>query len=191
MSESDVKPEVEPSMNAEEDAERGATEAQERREQLVILFRHGIAEDGSGEKPDADRALTRKGQKRMKRISRGLEGIQPKVDAIFSSPLLRAIQTAMWLRKRYGNKHDVEILDGLVPGSDPQAVIDVLRECPRRVVLVGHEPHLTALMKAMVGMPAETPVKLDKGGCYGIRITPEGERTLEWVLPEKVLRRLG
>src|SRR5512140_3770476 len=191
MSDSQLHPETDPSENAGERTNSGTPEAQEKRDQFVILFRHGIAEERSADKPDEDRALTGKGRKRMKRISRGLEVIPPKVDAIFSSPMLRAIQTAMWLRKRYRNKFDVEILEGLVPGADPQAVIDALHECPRRVVLVGHEPHLTSLMKTMVGMPAETPIELDKGGCYGIRITPDDVRTLEWVLPEKVLRQLG
>lgn len=191
MSESEMQPDTEPSMNAEEGAESVTPEPRAERDQFVVLFRHGIAEESTGEKPDEDRALTDKGQKRMKRVSRGLEGILPKVDAIYSSPLLRAIQTAMWLRKRYGKKHDVEILDGLIPGSDPQAILDLLGELPRRVVFVGHEPHMTALMKTIVGMPSETPVELDKAGCYGIRITPNGEATLEWVLPEKVLRRLG
>src|SRR5512141_1049433 len=138
MSDSKKQTDTEPPMNAEEGADGHGPDAPPKRDQFVILFRHGIAEEHSGDKPDEDRALTDKGQKRLKRISRGIEGILPKVDAIFSSPLLRAIQTAMRLRKRYGNKFDVEILEGLVPGADPQAVIDVLRECPRRVIFVGH-----------------------------------------------------
>lgn len=188
MSESEMQPEIEPSMNAEEET---GPSAQAEREQFIILFRHGIAEESTGEKPDEDRSLTEKGHKRMKRISRGLESVVPKIDAIFSSPLLRAIQTAMWLRKRYGKKHDVQILDALVPGSDPQAAVAALRGAGARVVLVGHEPTLSAIMKALVGLPPETPVELEKGGCYGVRITPGEKTALEWILPAKVLRRLG
>jgi Phosphohistidine phosphatase SixA len=193
MNESEMQPEIEPAMRSELEPEdrEAAAEPQAGREQFVVLFRHGIAEARTGEEPDEDRALSDKGYKRMKKISRGLESVFPKIDALYSSPLLRAVQTAMWLRKRYGKKLDVQILEALAPDADPQAAIESLRGAGRRAVLVGHEPHLSALMKAMVGMPSQTPIELEKGGCYGIRLTPGEKATLEWILPAKVLEKLG
>ena len=59
----------------------------------------------------------------------------------------------------------------------------------RRVIDVGHEPTLSDDMAALVGIePAR--VELKKGGCYGVRIAPDGTATLEWLLSPRVLRKI-
>jgi len=39
---------------------------------FIVLLRHGIAEDRSEDKPDADRKLTEAGKRRMKKIAKSL-----------------------------------------------------------------------------------------------------------------------
>ncbi len=147
-------------------------------DRFVVLLRHGIAEDATGEMKDEDRALTSEGKARMKEIARGLARIVPEVDAIYSSPLVRAMQTAKRVAKVYGL--DVTPTDALRLDAPAKGIAALLGA--QRTILVGHAPELTRAIR----MLAKAEVELKKGGCCGIRGT-----TLEWVLTPKVLRKLS
>jgi phosphohistidine phosphatase len=153
---------------------------------FLVLLRHGIAEDRDGTKPDDERELTEVGHKRMKQIGRGLARLFPKVEAIISSPLVRARQTAEWVSKAYDLP--IEFSDALAPDSDEErfrTLVDGLSL--QRVILVGHEPTLSAFMRALTGMQGE--IELKKGGCYGVRIDDNRAARLEWMLPPRAMRR--
>jgi phosphohistidine phosphatase SixA len=161
-------------------------------ERFVILLRHGIAEDPSEEKRDEDRGLTPEGHARMKQIARGLELALPRVQAIYTSPLLRAMQTALWVSKGYRSRAMIETTDALAPSATKRQFLTLLRSIPhRRVIIVGHEPSLTSALRAMTGIEESDAVELKKGGCYGVRVGPDGKGVLEWLLPPRILRKLG
>ena len=85
----------------------------------------------------------------MKQIAKGLSSIFPRAQALYSSPLLRAMQTSLWLTKVYGRKLRLQSTDSLRPGSDPSLIINMVKGVPeRRIILVGHEPHLPRLLRA-------------------------------------------
>jgi phosphohistidine phosphatase len=155
---------------------------------LVVLFRHGVAEDPSDEKADGDRSLTTIGHNRTKRSAKGLAKIVGKVDAIYSSPLLRALQTALWVTKAYGTKVKVRTSDALLPDASPESACALVREAEgSTVVLVGHEPALTRVMCALLGV-ADLRASLKRAGCAAIQIDEEGRGTLEWMLAPRLLR---
>jgi phosphohistidine phosphatase len=139
-------------------------------------MRHGVSEDAAADQKDEERVLTKEGRADVKEIARGLKRVVKNVDAIYSSPLLRAMQTAKRIAKAYGI--DVTTTDALRPGASPKELLK------GRVILIGHEPDMTETMRALTGIKAGR-VKLEKGGCYGIRDT-----TLEWILTPRVLRKL-
>jgi phosphohistidine phosphatase len=160
-------------------------------ERFIVLLRHGIAEEASAEKKDEERGLTSQGHARMKEIAQGLERALPKAQAIYTSPLLRAVQTALWVSKGYKSRIKINTTDALAPGAaakDFRALIDAITE--RRVIIVGHEPVLTRGLAALIGIDA-AKLELKKGGCYGVRILGDGTATLEWLLPPRMLRKLG
>ena len=60
-----------------------------------LLLRHGIAvERDEWEGSDADRPLTERGAKRVMRVAAGLNRLDVQPTHVFSSPLIRAIETA-------------------------------------------------------------------------------------------------
>ena len=173
-------------MNEREQPEDGGSNAQ-----FVILLRHGIAEDKSEEKPDEDRELTGNGHARMKKNAQGLARIFPKADALYSSPLVRAVQTGMWVTKAYGGKLTLETIDALRHESDPAEIVEFVRSLSApRVILAGHEPHLTRTMAYWTGIGV-TSFELRKGGCYCLRVEDSGPAALEWMLPPRILRRMA
>jgi len=160
-------------------------------ERFVVFLRHGIAEEQTAGKRDEDRGLTREGHARMKQVARGLESALPKVQAIYSSPLLRAVQTALWVSKGYKSKVNISTTDLLAPGTATKQLLAFIRAIPeQRAIFIGHEPTLTVAMASLTGIGL-TALELKKGGCYGVRIASDGSATLEWLLPPRILRKLS
>jgi phosphohistidine phosphatase len=157
-------------------------------ERFLILFRHGIAEEASGEMSDDERRLTEKGEQRMKRIGKGVAKLVPDLEQIYSSPLIRAVQTAEWISKGYPKPVKIRTIEELRPGSDPAALRAFLLGAQHaNYMAVGHEPVLSNAMRALTGLHGS--VELKKGGCYGLRVTGENA-ALEWMLAPRVMRRV-
>ncbi|HEX8616658.1 MAG TPA: phosphoglycerate mutase family protein [Thermoanaerobaculia bacterium] len=164
----------------------------ERAERFIVLLRHGVAEEATPEKRDEDRGLTADGHARMKQIARGLERALPKAEAIYSSPLLRAVQTSLWVSKAYRSRLDINTVDALVPDAGAKQFLALIADIEeRRAIIVGHEPSLTDNLRALVHIKESDAIELKKGGCYGIRLNPDGTAILEWLLPPRILRKLG
>ncbi|MEO8379766.1 MAG: histidine phosphatase family protein [Acidobacteriota bacterium] len=161
-------------------------------QRFIVLLRHGIAEDSSADKKDEERALTAQGHARMKEIARGLRLALPKVEAIYTSPLLRAVQTALWVSKGYRSRVSVTNTDAIVPGAPAKDFLSLLASIKEsRVVIVGHEPNLSANLRALVHLGDAESLELKKGGAYGVRILSDGTALLEWILTPRILRKLG
>jgi phosphohistidine phosphatase SixA len=127
----------------------------------------------------------------MKRVAKSLARLLPDADAIYSSPLVRAFETAEWVAKAYDGKLAIETTAALAPGHDPEEVRALLRRAggSRCAYFVGHEPTLTALMLALTGMTASGELSLKKGGSYGVEIdTPDSLASLRWMLSPSLLR---
>jgi phosphohistidine phosphatase len=161
-------------------------------DRFVIVLRHGIAEEKGGDKPDEERSLTAEGHAKMKQIARGLHAVFPKAQAVYSSPLVRAVQTALWVSKAYRSRIKVNTTEVLKPGASTKDFLDFIKDVPeRRFIVVGHEPGLSSDFKALVGLDKNDPMELKKGGCYGARLRPDGSASFEWLLTPRVLRRLN
>lgn len=157
-------------------------------ERFIILLRHGIAEERSPEKKDEDRGLTKEGHARTKEIARGLAAALPKAQAIYTSPLLRAVQTALWVSKGYRSRAQVNTTDALAPGATKKQFLALVKSIGEsRAILVGHEPELSESVRALTGVAVP---ELKKGGCYAVRLLPDGTAALEWMVPPRILRKL-
>jgi phosphohistidine phosphatase len=125
---------------------------------VIWLLRHGDAEAGEG-KPDAERNLTKKGERQSRDAGRALNELGVKLDVCISSPKVRAKQTAELACKDLGAK--VEEDKRLAGGDfDPLELADGRGE----VMLVGHEPDFSGA----VAMATGSRVKLKKGGIAAI-----------------------
>jgi phosphohistidine phosphatase len=162
----------------------------EPNEKFIVLLRHGIAEPHGARADDDARVLTATGNRRMKQIGRGLAKLFPKAEVIYSSPLIRCVETAEWVEKGYRSSIAMKTYDALSPDGDVAEVltlIDTSKE--RRIICVGHESNLSTVMLALTKMNAEESIELKKGGCYGLRLFSDGTACLEWMLPPRALRR--
>jgi len=161
----------------------------------LYLVRHAIAAPRGDDWPDDDkRPLTARGASRFKEAVEGLRRLGVEVDEIFTSPLVRARQTADLLAAGLPGKPVVRTLDALAPGHEPRSVLAQLTRSVRRrrVALVGHEPGLGELAAHLIGAGRALPFK--KGGICRIEVeslTSRRAGALAWFVTPKLLRGLA
>ena len=159
----------------------------------LLIVRHACAGKSDPEKwpDDRERPVTSKGARRFSGIARRLARFLPEVDAVWSSPLRRAWQTAEILEKRGGWAAPREVR-ALEPGHTAVEVTELLRrETAGRLVLVGHEPILSELITHLTAGPGDRViVELKKGGAALLSFPAEpkaGDGVLLWLLPPRVV----
>ena len=163
----------------------------------VLVIRHGPAGDPEAWKAegrdDRLRPLSPDGKKDMRQAASGLATLQPKVDIVASSPLVRAVQTAEIIASEYDC--EVVTVDALVPDADPAKTLEWIgkQRAGRTVALVGHEPHLSGLVSYMLAGKPTAFVELKKGGACLLEVASfsPGSSTLKWLLTRRELVRLG
>lgn len=159
----------------------------------LLLLRHGIAEDGHARLSDFDRALTARGRAELAHIARGLQRLKITPDAILSSPLVRAWQTAELVAPALGR--EAEIVDGLASGADWEDFQQLIEQwsASGSLMLVGHEPDLSMVAAVLVGAP-EGSLVLKKAGLIRVDIdgpVQPGRGRLRWLLTPRQLVLLG
>jgi phosphohistidine phosphatase len=163
---------------------------------ILYLIRHGIAVDREAfEGADADRPLTPEGVRRMRRSARGLQRLGLQLDAVWTSPLVRARQTADILADVLSCKESLREEKSLEPAAAPSAVVDQLRGQSKdaRIALVGHEPHLGQLATFLLTGSRRTIIEFKKGGAAAIEITSfrrPPRANLLWLLTPRHMRRI-
>lgn len=160
----------------------------------LYLVRHAIAAERGSEWPDdTKRPLTERGINRFKEVVKGLRRLDITVDEVFTSPLVRARQTAEILASGLEGKAPVKVLDALAPGHTAASVMTQLARVAkrRRVALVGHEPELGELAAYLIG--AGRALAFKKGGICRIdlgSLTSKRAASLVWFLPPNVARQV-
>jgi phosphohistidine phosphatase len=125
---------------------------------VIWLLRHGDAEDGAG-KSDADRELTKKGERQARDAGKAMKELGVELDLCLTSPKVRARQTAEIACNEL--RATLEDDDRLAGGDfDPLEVAADRGE----VMLVGHEPDFSQAVALATG----SRVKMKKGGLAAI-----------------------
>jgi phosphohistidine phosphatase len=154
---------------------------------LCYFVRHGTAVDAADfQGPDFDRPLTAKGRDRMERVAERLAELGVAVDEIVTSPLLRAKQTAMIIAGALGTRpSEDERLGGIFNAGALKSILHE-RAGTNALMLVGHEPTMSATIGRVLGGGS---VEFKKGAIACVEITetqlPSG--TLLWMVPPKLL----
>lgn len=161
----------------------------------LYLVRHAIAEDSAEYEDDSLRPLTEKGREKMKRIAAALKDLGAAPDLIVSSPYVRASQTAAILAKELKYKEELAYSDSLVPMGEPDDMIGEINEkyTVDELMLVGHEPSLSALAGVLLAGRADIAIDLKKGGVCCLSVDDlryDRKAILEWLITPKIATRL-
>lgn len=153
----------------------------------LYFLRHGQANWEKWDRPDDERPLTKKGRKEMESVAGALRELKARPDIILTSPLPRAYETAQIVGRELNV--ECETVAQLAPGFDAAALKDLMNGYGERdVMLVGHEPDFSALIRELTG----GRVRLVKAGVARVDLesSPELQGELVWLLPPKVLKEI-
>jgi phosphohistidine phosphatase len=127
----------------------------------VFLVRHAEAIDETLEIRDPMRHLTAHGRDQARALGDRMRWHDCTPSQIWTSPLVRAVQTAELLAVGLETKVPVDVMPRLAPGEDARAIINALKTLTGDVVLVGHEPGISALATLLVGKDVGTIAKAE------------------------------
>ncbi|MBX9768528.1 MAG: histidine phosphatase family protein [Bdellovibrionales bacterium] len=166
----------------------------------ILIVRHAIALEReewlSTDQPDDLRPLTQDGKKKFERGAIGIRELAPEIEEIWTSPFLRAQETALLLQEVYPKSTELHKVPELAVGGSKDRLIRKLRmSSVKKVALVGHEPDLSELVSMLLlnrGVFLDIEIKKGSALClelqWGKRLS---EAKLLWMMTPKQLRMIG
>jgi phosphohistidine phosphatase len=163
----------------------------------LYIVRHGIAIDREDPKcpPDPERYLTEEGVEKTKDVAKGVASLGVVADLFFSSPYVRAMQTAEIFAEALDySRQKIRRNELLLPGAESTLLFrELAREKQASTIfLFGHAPHLDDVIAAALGSRKHL-TSIKKAGVALLelkRISPP-MGVLAWFATPKMLRRAG
>jgi phosphohistidine phosphatase len=149
--------------------------------QQLWLLRHGEAVPHES-KPDHLRELTARGERQSIAAGEGLARLGVEFAACYTSPKLRACQTAK-LACQSLNIEPQET-DVLANGFGADAARELLlgHDADARVLVVGHDPSFSQVVHDLTG----ARVDFKKGGVAAVRLEPGGGELVALLRPREL-----
>lgn len=153
----------------------------------LYILRHAKAERSAPDGDDRSRPLTQKGQRDARRLERWMRDRGIALDLVATSPLARAQETATLVFQGAGTSPSLEAWEELEPDGTVEGVLARLAalDPDRAVLVVGHEPLLSALVSAAIGGGR---IRLAKGTLVKVGgFAPEAGGELDWLVTPAVI----
>ena len=128
----------------------------------LYLVRHAEAAAGT---PDGLRPLTPDGREQARALGADLRAAGVVPDAIVTSPLRRARETALLVGQELGVETTVD--DRLSPGATAETVSDAVAGRGQTVIAVGHQPDCSRIAAALTG---ESPPDFPPARAFAISL---------------------
>ena len=139
----------------------------------LYFVRHTTAADYLAN--DAQRPLTRQGEDEARHVGIALAGFGVQPSRIFSSPMLRAQQTAGIIGRELKFAGAIETLEELTNGRTTPSLLEALPVVGGEVVLVGHMPSLAEHLAAILDKPNSNEFAFGKGSVACVELeSPDG-----------------
>jgi phosphohistidine phosphatase len=150
------------------------------------LLRHGEAEPHDA-RPDDDRRLTERGEDQSRDAGRALSALGVAFGLVFTSPKVRAHDTAKLACEALGVEPVVHRALGEGLDANEALALAAAAGPDARTLLVGHEPDLSQVLHDLTGARAQ----LKKGGLAGVSLRGAGGGELLALLRPREVRNLA
>ena len=125
----------------------------------IYLVRHGDAVPEELAGSDRNRWLSEHGRDSARELAQRLRDQAIAIDAILTSPLPRAVQTAELIAQGLEFRGPVVARRCLEPSGQPRPAAGEILAAGGRVLVVSHEPAISALAAHLLGRSAMTPFR--------------------------------
>jgi phosphohistidine phosphatase len=161
---------------------------------MVIYFlRHASAgQPFDSPRKDEKRGLDKEGIEQCGWVGRFLAAADVQVEAIVSSPLKRAAQTAFLVGNEMGFEGKIQMEAALRPSGTFAEFRAVLEKHRRQeaILVVGHNPNLSEFVGKMISVSGcEAAIDLKKGAVARVELRRNSGELL-WCVTPRVLRVL-
>jgi len=151
----------------------------------IYLVRHAESVDRVPGMPDAARYLSARGRVSFREMARRFREAGALPTRMFTSPFVRAVQTAEILSETLQYDSEVAVALQLAPGFDVEGLNVVLDGFPgeREIAFVGHEPDLGAILTRLLSLPRGYALR--KGSIAALDLPDTGNRVradFAWLL---------
>ncbi|MCX6165430.1 MAG: phosphohistidine phosphatase SixA [Ignavibacteriae bacterium] len=155
----------------------------------LYLIRHTEAIDYETEsvRSDEHRFITPKGRRIAINVFKMLKDEMLDLEKIFTSPIVRSVQTAEILAITVKYKNDVEIANELTLASSPEKVLQLLRRNSifKSIALVGHEPMMSTIVRNFTDKKDPEFALKKASVCFINMDLDKGTGKFEWYLNPK------
>lgn len=157
---------------------------------IVYFLRHASAGQSFADpKKDEKRPLDDDGILQSRYIGRALMAADVNLDAIISSPLKRALQTATIVANELGFEQKIEI-DGAMRPEATYALFQAMLKkhaAADALMVVGHNPSIKHFLCRMVGRQGQAAgIEFKKGAVAKVEVK-RSEGTLLWTVTPKLV----
>jgi len=159
----------------------------------IYLLRHASAGQYSPGANDEKRPLDKTGEQQSRDVGRALAALDLKLDAILSSPLTRAMQTAEIAAGELGHKDKVVTDGALRPEASYEQFENLLARFGKKkaIMVVGHNPSMTEfLIRMLSGSDSAAFIDLKKGAIAKVEKEESQPAVLKWCMTPKVIRAI-
>ncbi len=159
----------------------------------IYLLRHASAGQYSPGANDDKRTLDKTGEQQSHDVGRALAALDVEPDAIISSPLTRAMQTAEIVASELGHKDKIVTDEALRPEASYEAFDGLLARYAKQkaIMLVGHNPSMTEfLVRMLSGNHTAQFIDFKKGAVAKVEKDGSQPAVLKWCLTPKVIRAI-
>lgn len=158
----------------------------------LYLVRHAEAVAVGGEiRSDAERTLSERGRSDALVMARMLAQIDIDIRAVFTSPLVRAVQTG----KAFGSelKRDPQISKRLEPGFNPRLLAEEIQAASdgAGIVAIGHQPDMSMFISYLISPAHDAMVTMEPGAMACIHLQSSGQAQLRWVMTPDIVKRMN
>ena len=161
---------------------------------IVYFIRHASAgHHVLNPAQDEKRALDEEGIEQCTQVGRALAAMDVRVDAVISSPLKRATQTASLVANEIGFDGKLQRTPALRPGAGIEAFRELLdrNRHLEAVAVVGHNPSLSQFLSLIISEGAsEGSIDLKKGAVARVDVSG-GSGVLKWVVTPKIVQTIS
>jgi len=157
----------------------------------IYFLRHASAGESLPDpKQDEKRPLDDVGVQQSRQMGRVLAKLEVQPDAIISSPLVRAKQTAALVATELGFKKTLLLENCLRPDAKFEQFRQLLRKHSKKkgIIVTGHNPTLSEFLSSVVSDEATNKtIELKKGAVAKVQVK-RGQPLLQWILTPKSIQ---
>jgi phosphohistidine phosphatase len=160
---------------------------------IVYFLRHASAGHPKAlPKEDEKRPIDQIGEQQCHTVGRALVAMGVEVDAVISSPLTRALQTAELAVTELGFKDSIVLSDAMRPEASYDQFHDLLVQYSKSdaIMVVGHNPSISDfLLHLLTGSERCDCIHFKKGAVAKVDVQEE-KGVLDWLLTPKMASKL-